>query len=207
MTPSNTNENQNSETREAILRAARQRFLHYGYKKTTIDEIAADAGIGKGTVYLYFCTKEEILLTIAREVKRNVTRQMEAHAASLATPEEKIRRMVIAMILAAHDATSGTPHGIELVDELFRPAILRCGQDERTRQRDLIATTLAEGTERGDFAPIADTEQAALHLLLALTSFFPPYVQPCHEGMSCRVDLERRTQAMLDFLFAGLRRR
>jgi AcrR family transcriptional regulator len=38
-----------SSTREAILQAARQRFLHYGYKKTTIDEIAQDAGIGKGT--------------------------------------------------------------------------------------------------------------------------------------------------------------
>jgi AcrR family transcriptional regulator len=57
------NDGNSCETRQAILEAARSRFLHYGYKKTTIDEIAADAGVGKGTVYLYFGGKEDILLT------------------------------------------------------------------------------------------------------------------------------------------------
>jgi AcrR family transcriptional regulator len=37
--------------REKILEAAERRLWHYGIKKTTIDEIAADAGVGKGTVY------------------------------------------------------------------------------------------------------------------------------------------------------------
>ncbi|WP_294940764.1 alpha-D-ribose 1-methylphosphonate 5-phosphate C-P-lyase PhnJ, partial [Tardiphaga sp.] len=59
--------------RRAILEAARKRFLHYSYKKTTIDDIGQDAKVGKGTVYLYFDSKEDILLTIAQGVKRNAT--------------------------------------------------------------------------------------------------------------------------------------
>jgi AcrR family transcriptional regulator len=203
------NEETSSEVRDAILRSARNRFLHYGYKKTTIDEIAADAGIGKGTVYLYFCTKEEILTTIAREVKRNVTVQMEGIAQSIAPAEQRVRRMILAMILSVHDACQTTAHGIELVDEMLRPTISRCAQDERNRQIALLGGVLEEGRKVGDIRlpEGQNTEQAATYLLLAMTSFFPPYLHPCHAGMHCRVSLEKQATAMLDFLFTGLRAR
>src|ERR1700753_3802678 len=96
------------ETKRAILDAARRRFLHYGYKKTTIDDIALDAGAGKGTVYLYFESQEDILFKIARDVKGNITEQMRCISGSLATPEEKLRRMVLAKILSVHDAYTST---------------------------------------------------------------------------------------------------
>ena len=198
------NEATSSEVRDAILKSARNRFLHYGYKKTTIDEIAADAGIGKGTVYLYFCTKEEILTTIVREVKRNVSKQMEGIAGSIATPEERLRRMILVMILSVHDACQTTAHGIELVDELLRPTISRCSQDERNKQINLLAKVIEEGVKTGDFRPNLASEQTATHLLLAMMAFFPPYLHPCHAGMHCRMSLEKQASAMLDFLFAGM---
>ena len=195
-------------TRKAILEAARHRFLHYGYKKTTIDEIAMDAGVGKGTVYLYFCNKEEIMLTIAADVKRNMTEQMRAIAASpLTTPEEKLRRMVMTVILAVHDAVNTTAHGVEIVDEMLRPRIMQCGAVEREAQFQLMAQVLDEGVRRGDFAVSGDKEEAARHLMLAMVSFLPPYMNPCHGKASCRHDLERRANAMLDFVFQGVRRR
>jgi AcrR family transcriptional regulator len=202
-----TSSEASSEVRDAILKSARNRFLHYGYKKTTIDEIAADAGIGKGTVYLYFCTKEEILTTIAREVKRNVTQQMEGVAQSIAPPEERLRRMILVMILSVHDACQTTAHGIELVDEMLRPTISRCAQDERNRQISLLAGVLKEGMKAGDLRlPNSQSaEQTATYLLLGMVSFFPPYLHPCHEGMHCRISLESRASGMLDFLFMGLR--
>jgi AcrR family transcriptional regulator len=198
-----------SEIRDAILKSARNRFLHYGYKKTTIDEIAADASIGKGTVYLYFNNKEEILTTIAREVKRNVTLQMEAISQSIAPPEERIRRMILVMILSVHDACQTTAHGIELVDEMLRPTISRCAQDERNRQTALLAGVLEEGTKAGDLRlPTEQSyEQTATYLLLGMVSFFPPYLHPCHAGMHCRISLEKQASGMLDFLFMGLRAR
>ena len=58
------------DVRQKILDAAEHRLWRYGFKKTTIDEIASDAGVGKGTVYLYFDGKEEIGLAIVSEYKR-----------------------------------------------------------------------------------------------------------------------------------------
>ncbi len=51
---------------QKIVETAEKRFDYYGYKKTTVDEIASDAGISKGAVYLHFKNKEDILLEIMR---------------------------------------------------------------------------------------------------------------------------------------------
>ena len=190
------------ETRRAILEAARKRFLHYGFKKTTIDEIASDAGIGKGTVYLHFETKEALLLTLAREVKRNVTDQMRAITESQASPEEKLRRMLMAAILSVHDVAQVTVHGTELVDELLSPRLMACGQPERQAQLDLLTRVLSEG----EFDLPCTPNEAASHFLLAMVPFFPPYLNPCHAKPSCRKGLEAQASAMLDFLIHGIRK-
>lgn len=195
------------ETKRAILEAARRRFLHYGYKKTTIDEIAMDAGVGKGTVYLYFCGKEDLLLSIACEVKRNITEQMRAISSSLASPEEKLRRMLIARVLSIHDAYTSTAHGIELLDASMEARLSRQGKDEHDAQQALIAQVLHEGVRRGDFAlPADDAERAAHCLSLAFAGFFPPYVRVCSEGDNrCRMTMQSRVEMMMDFLLSGIR--
>jgi len=45
---------------KALLSAARQIFAHYGYQKTTVDDLAKAAGKGKSTFYYYYKSKEEI---------------------------------------------------------------------------------------------------------------------------------------------------
>jgi AcrR family transcriptional regulator len=200
-------EQQQGEARRAILEAARNRFLHYGYKKTTIDEIAADAGIGKGSVYLHFQGKEEILLTIAREVKRNITEQMRAIAHSLGSPEERLRRMLLASILSVNDAARAASHGIELVDELLRPQLMHCGQAEREAQMALVEQVIREGIERAVFAVESTPGEATVQLFTALVAFYPPYLNPCHNSPACRQSLERQAIAMIEFLLRGLRQR
>jgi len=196
------------DTRGAILAAARQRFLHYGFKKTTIDEIAADARVGKGTVYLYFGGKEEILLTIMREVKANITAQMSAVAASLAPPDEKLRRIVLAWVLTVHDACHTTAHGLELVDDITRPKMMEFMREEHEAQDHIIVSVLREGVDKGDFAiPGNDFEQTAENLRLAFVAFLPPYVGMCHHKQSCRWTLERRVSDMMEFVLHGLLRR
>jgi AcrR family transcriptional regulator len=54
-------EKRKQQTRQAILEAAIELFSQKGYEKTSIDEIARSAGIGKGTVYSYFTTKKAII--------------------------------------------------------------------------------------------------------------------------------------------------
>lgn len=195
------------DTRQQILEAARARFMHYGYKKTTIDEIASDAGVGKGTVYLYFQSKEDILLTIAKGVKRSITDQMRAIASTLGPPEEKLRRMMIASIMTVYDAAQMAAHGLELVDEL-KPKIRLCAREDEEAQLAILVSVIAEGVKRGEFTvPDGDVRAAAHHFDLAFTSFYPPALPMCHDSLTCRHDLEGRISKMTDFLLNGLRRR
>jgi AcrR family transcriptional regulator len=54
-----------------LIRAATELFVAQGYRKTSVDEVAKRAGVAKGTVYLYFKTKGELLLgAIIEEKKR-----------------------------------------------------------------------------------------------------------------------------------------
>src|SRR5215471_6882478 len=54
----------------AVLDAARTVFSRYGFEGATIDAVAAEAGIAKGTVYLYFKSKDELYVAaLVRHVK------------------------------------------------------------------------------------------------------------------------------------------
>ncbi len=197
------------EARRAILQAARTRFLHYGFKKTTIDEIAADAGVGKGSVYLHFCSKEDILLTIARDVKRCVTEQMRVISSSMAKPEEKLRRMMLAKILSVHDAAFSTTHGIDIVDDILRPKVMQCGRGEHEAQTQILAEVLLEGERCGDLSLNGnDPLETAELFCMAYMSFFPPYLTGCYADKAhCQKRLEVMVTRMTEFLLTGLRRR
>jgi TetR/AcrR family fatty acid metabolism transcriptional regulator len=76
--------------REAILASAFEIFNEKGFHNTKIEEIAQRAGVGKGTVYLYFSSKEDLLREMMKEVvlhKLSVIRQRMAAAAS---PRERL---------------------------------------------------------------------------------------------------------------------
>ena len=58
--------------RACILNAARCVFARQSYAETVVDDIAGQAGIGKGTLYLYFKSKEEIFLAALIEDARRL---------------------------------------------------------------------------------------------------------------------------------------
>jgi len=59
--------------RKRILEAATELFIRQGYRKTSVDEVALEAGVAKGTVYLYYKTKSDLLMhAIAHEKMRFV---------------------------------------------------------------------------------------------------------------------------------------
>lgn len=64
--------------KEAILAAAREVFFEQGIRRATVDDIAARAEVAKGTVYLYFETKETILAHLLLEGLDTLGRQLEA---------------------------------------------------------------------------------------------------------------------------------
>lgn len=73
--------------RARILEAAAAVFARKGYQRATMKEVAAEAGIAPGTIYLYFRNKRDLLLGIADQlITRPVDRQL-AHVASLSAED------------------------------------------------------------------------------------------------------------------------
>ncbi|WP_454802592.1 TetR/AcrR family transcriptional regulator [Mucilaginibacter phyllosphaerae] len=63
--------------REKILEASHQRFLHYGYSKTTMNEIAGDLSMSKALLYYYFPDKSELYMAVMRKLATDYLRQLE----------------------------------------------------------------------------------------------------------------------------------
>ncbi|MGN8646729.1 TetR/AcrR family transcriptional regulator [Gracilibacillus sp. HCP3S3_G5_1] len=62
--------------KQLIINAASQSFSQFGYKATTMDQVSKIAHVGKGTIYLYFSNKEDLL----REIMKDVAQEMRAVA-------------------------------------------------------------------------------------------------------------------------------
>src|SRR5262245_25227533 len=82
--------------RSQILDAARQSFIAKGLSGTTVDGIARTAGVAKGTVYLYYRSKDEILRQLLdADLAELETETLPAISAS-GTLEERVRRFLVA---------------------------------------------------------------------------------------------------------------
>ena len=63
--------------REKILEASYQRFLHYGYSKTTMNEIAGDLSLSKALLYYYFPDKSQLYVAVMRKLATDYLQSLE----------------------------------------------------------------------------------------------------------------------------------
>ncbi|WP_287155766.1 TetR/AcrR family transcriptional regulator [Candidatus Solincola tengchongensis] len=91
-------ERKKTENRQAILRTAEELFSGKGYRETTMQEIAERAGVAKGTLYLYFRSKEELYLTVCVRGVSGFGENLEKARAAAKGVEEKIRAVYLAYI-------------------------------------------------------------------------------------------------------------
>src|SRR5438309_9020158 len=82
-----------SDKREAILRSAIKVFAGNGYFNSKVADIAAEAGIADGTVYLYFKSKDEILHSIFDRAMAGFIAEGKRELASITEPAAKLRRI------------------------------------------------------------------------------------------------------------------
>lgn len=82
-------------TRESILDATDKLLARYGYKKMTIDDIANEVGIGKGSIYLHFKSKEEIALSHVDRIIERLCVRLEEISGEDSTAIERLRKMVL----------------------------------------------------------------------------------------------------------------
>jgi TetR/AcrR family fatty acid metabolism transcriptional regulator len=82
-----------SDKRAAILRAAIQVFAHNGYFNSKVADIAREAGVADGTVYLYFKSKEEILHSIFDRNMEEAIADGKERLEGVTDPRERLRRI------------------------------------------------------------------------------------------------------------------
>jgi AcrR family transcriptional regulator len=190
-------------TRDLILDAAERLIGALGYSKTTMDDVAKAAGIGKRTIYVYFPSKEEVILcTIDRIVDRLVAR-LRGHAAGAGSAAARVRAMLVERVLFRFDSVRDYSHGLDELFASLRPAYLARRQTYFAAEAAEFAAVVAAGRAAGEFdAP--DPEAAAEALLLATNSLLP-YALSAKE-LGRRKDVEARVGRVADLLLYGLAR-
>lgn len=89
--------------RERILNAATELFVRLGYRKTSVDEVARKAGVAKGTVYLYYRTKAELVYHALANEKREHIERMRPLAEVSSTPQERLWSFVKLGVLMSRE--------------------------------------------------------------------------------------------------------
>jgi AcrR family transcriptional regulator len=189
------------ERRQRILRAT-QRLLHrYGPSKTTIADIAREAEIAVGTVYLEFASKDEILSELSTGQHRAVLEAMRAAAAQESRPyRDRVCAVFNARVALFLDLADAGAHACDLLHCPSRPV-----QEARERfldeERALLSELLRSGTRAGEL-DVLDPGLAARALLRAYASFSPPWLfsQP-------RAEVEAMLRAVHELVLYGLVRR
>lgn len=161
------------EKREAIVAAAAEVFARQGYRAATMDRISREAGIAKGTTYLYFKSKSELFLAVFDWFVDQTLGQAQAAA----DPEEG--RIVERLELFMQE----TLEALEEVRDIF-PLTMEFWTASATgehrllfgkhmgqlyvRYREVVASMIDQGVEEGEFRSDTDSEALASVLVGAI---------------------------------------
>ena len=137
--------------KEKILEAARARFGHYGYPKTTIAELADDCSMSAGNIYRFFAGKIDIATEIARRETLEAMRRLEALVnCPYRTARQQLEEIIFTELRITYHLLENRPKVLELAQIVIkeRPYF----QLDRTRrERRLIARVLQDGIKTGEF--------------------------------------------------------
>jgi AcrR family transcriptional regulator len=166
-------EKSDPERRALILDAAEKLLSHYGPQKTTIGDIAREAGIGVGSVYLEFCGKDEIVGELATRRHHRVLSAMR-EAAACGAYSERLARALEARIRALFELSSEGAHSCDLVLCSSQPVKTAYG---RFREDELafVAELLEAGTRAGEL-DVKQPKRAAELVQRAYATFSPPWL-------------------------------
>ena len=193
---------QKDNAREAILDATDRLFERYGYRKTTVEDIAQESDVCRGTVYQHFKNKEEIALSWLGRYNERVRERMREIAQEPIPPTERIRKMLLARILTRLD---NVQHLSVSLDELFstmRPLILEHRQKCQEGEAELLAAVLNESRASGVF--VFEDALATARLLTLATACLLPYSLSVRQ-LGERAEIEIRARNLIDLLLDGVR--
>ncbi|WP_157792036.1 TetR/AcrR family transcriptional regulator [Pseudorhodobacter sp. MZDSW-24AT] len=106
-----------ADRQDLILDAAFHAFATYGFRRTTMDDIARGVGISRSALYLHYRNKDDVFRTLAERYFNEAIAAMEAAlTAPGQTPEQALIAAFVAKDGKFMDVVLDTPHGSELLD-------------------------------------------------------------------------------------------
>lgn len=185
------------DTRERILAAAIQRFSTFGYRRTSFNDVAEDAGLARATVYLYWRRKEDLFVAALERFDAHSWELAETAAAKKGSAAERIR----AMVLAQYGATSDIVHGTASGHELFQ-ANLRLGravvEECLYHGEKLLTGLLQQGMRNSEFSIRRPSARAAdvAHIIVSFAQ--NSLLDRRHTPLSYRKSLRKTLDFILD---------
>ncbi|MDX2053220.1 MAG: TetR/AcrR family transcriptional regulator [Polyangiaceae bacterium] len=171
------------ERRQAILGAAERLFCHYGSGKTTIGDIAKEVGIGVGSVYLEFDSKDDIVTELTRQRHRDVLEAMR-QAAREGTFAERLTRMMVARTQALFKFSELGTHACELI-QCDGQAPKHWGATTSDEEVTLLAALIERGGRESEFA-MHNPRAIAELILRAFATLTPPFIFQLSEREALR---------------------
>lgn len=192
----------NRDIRSEILDATDRLLARDGYKKMTIEQLAREVGIGKGSVYLHFTSKEQIALSHIDRIIDRLKVRLNKIANGEGTCEQRLREMLIERVLFRFDSVQHYSQNINDMLARLRPKLLKRRERYFADEAEIFARVITEGTDRGDFRDRAPAAAAAA--MIVATNSLLPYSLTAKE-LGGRDEIAARISAVADLLLNGLK--
>ncbi len=190
------------DTRERILVAAIQRFSKFGYRRTSINDVAEEAGLARATVYLYWRRKQDLFVAGLEQFNAHSWNLAETAAAKNGSAAERMRRAVMAQYGATSDIVHGTASGHELFEanlELGRVVVEECLR----HGEKLLDRLLEQGIRDGEFKLQRSSARSAeiAHIIVSFAQ--NSLLDQRHTPLSYRRNLRKTLNFILDSIRAS----
>lgn len=192
------------EVREAILDATDLLLSRYGYKKMTIDDLAREVGIGKGSVYLHFTSKEEIVLSHIDRIIEQLKGKLAAIAKSDLPAPERLQKMLKTRVLHRFESVQHYTQNLNDLLSAIRPNFLVRREIYFVEEARIFAAVIEDGQQKGKFAE-GNAAEMAESLILATNSLLPFNLTV--QELGARKDIEAKIIRLADLLLQGLCKR
>lgn len=187
--------------KESILDATDRLLARFGYRKMTVEDIAAEAGIGKGTIYLHFTSKEEVVLSHIDRIVERLNNQLMEIAQSDAAAAERLRLMLLTRVLFRFDSIQHYTQSLNDLLAVLRPRLLARRAQYFESEAKIFAAVLTAGRDSGELS--FENEHATAHALLQATNGLLPYSLSTTE-LGEREEVEQRTADVANLMVRGL---
>jgi AcrR family transcriptional regulator len=187
--------------KDSILDATDRLLARFGYRKMTVEDIAAEAGIGKGTIYLHFTSKEEVVLSHIDRIVDRLNGQLREIARSNATTAERLRQMLLIRVLFRFDSIQHYTQSLNDLLAVLRPRLLARRAQYFESEAQIFSEVLASGRESGELN--FEDEHVTAHALLQATNGLLPYSLSTTE-LGEREEVEQRTADVANLMVRGL---